>query len=465
MPIQHWGFASFFGLAWMEWAMSAFSFVQAFREAAPYIHYLRGKTLVIGLSSDVLDTHYLNELASDFHLMAALGVRLVLVHGCQTQIEKMAKNQNYPIYFHQNRCIADEQVMQFAKQACGGIQFDFQAALSLGVARAPQRPPRVRVVQGNFLTAQPLGVIHGVDMRYTGQIRKVDFQAISDALDRQAIVLMNPIGTSLSGQNYVISMNEVAQAVAVALKAEKLIFLTKQLGILDKNQNLIRNLTASEASILLADEAISHEQKPLLNTAIMALEQGVSRVQILSGHQNGDLLRELFTRDGAGTSIAQSPFMRVRAADEKDVADIMNLIKPLEEKGILLKRSREYMENHIQEFWVLEHDRQIYGCVALKNFSENQEVAELACLVVSPDARQGGYGELLLKQVIEQAKKNGKKRLFALSTHTVDWFTERHFQAANVDELPENRQKEYFENGRQSKILVLELTESIQKMS
>ncbi|QMT30721.1 amino-acid N-acetyltransferase [Alysiella filiformis] len=432
-------------------------FVNAFREAAPYIHYLRGKTLVVGIASHLLDSGSLNALSADFHLLAALGIRLVLVHGCDTQIARFCpQNQrNHAIY--PQRRIIDDNALQFAKHFCGAIQFDFQAALSLGVARSPQRPPRLRLIHGNFLSAKPLGVHGGVDMQWAGQVRKVDAAAIEDALAMQAIVLISPIAASLGGQSHVLSMPEVAAELAIALQAEKLVFLTQENGIRHANGQLLANLTAQETHHLLSEKHFSISEQAILTSALHALQQGISRVQILSGSQNGGLLRELFTRHGAGTSIAQDSFMNVRPAHERDIADIITLIKPLEERGILLPRSPEYLAAHIHEFFALEHDRQIYGCVAMKTFSDSPNDAELACLVVSPDARDGGFGELLLEKVLQHARQMGKQRLFALSTHTADWFLERGFQAASAADLPAQRLAEYQSNGRQSKIFILNL--------
>lgn len=431
------------------------TFVQAFHEAAPYIHYLRGKTLVVGMASDLLANGCLNALAADFNLLAALGVRLLVVHGCDKQIAQLCQQHQHETPLHHNRRIIDETALQFAKFACGAAQFDFQAALSLGVARSPQRPPRLRVITGNFLTAKPLGVHNGIDMQFTGQVRKVDTAAIQDALDAQALVFISPMAASLGGQNYVLSMPEVAAELAIALQAEKLVFLTQENGVCNAQGQLLKNLTAQETRHLLAENGFANQAHGLLQAALHALQQGISRVQILSGSQNGDLIRELFTRHGAGTSIAQDSFVNVRPAHERDIADIIALIRPLEERGILIHRSRDYLAAHINEFFVLEHDRQIYGCVAMKTFSGSPDAAELACLVVSPDARDGGYGELLLEQVLRQARQSGKTRLFALSTHTADWFSERGFQAAQPHDLPPERLADYLANGRQSKIFVL----------
>lgn len=432
-------------------------FVQAFREAAPYIHYLRGKTLVIGIASDLLRAEILPTLAADLNLLAALGVRLVLVHGADAPIQALCRQQNHAVRVHQQRHICDETMLRLAKYVCGEIQSDVQAALSLGFAHSPQRTPRLRIASGNFVSAKPLGVLDGVDMAYTGTVRKVDGVAMTRVLDEGSVLLVSPLGASASGQVYQLAMHEVAEAIAVALSAEKLIFLLNEDGILDCAGSLHSELTANEAQHLLDTQQAAPQQRSVLATAISALQQGVSRVQVLSGANSGDLLSELFTQNGAGTSIAQTPFVQIRPAQSGDIADLMALIQPLAEQGILLARSHEYLAMHLADFFVLEHDRQINGCVELKTFASRPDDAELACLAVSSQVRDGGYGELLLAHLVRHAQQNGKTRLFALSTRTADWFTERGFVAASPEDLPPERHAQYVQQARQSKVFVLSL--------
>ncbi|MDK4639088.1 amino-acid N-acetyltransferase [Kingella kingae] len=433
------------------------TFVHAFREAAPYIHYLRGKTVVVGLASALLQPSILPTLAADLNLLAALGVRLVLVHGVDTQLRQLCQQNQYIIREQSQRLICDETLIRWVKQINGELNYDVQAALSLGFAHSPQRTPRLRIAQGNFLSAKPLGVLGGVDMLYTGGVRKVDGAGITHALNDGSVVLVSPLAASASGQIYHLPMDEVAQHIAQAVSAEKLIFLIPESGIMNAQSSLHSELTAEQAQQLLREQQILPHQTHLLQTAIDAVQQGISRVQILSGVQQGDLLRELFTRHGAGTSIAQNPFIHIRRAQSRDIADIIALIQPLAEQGVLLPRSREYLEAHLAQFYVLEHDRQISGCVELKTFANQADAAELACLAVSQHARDGGYGEHLLAHLVQEAKAQGKTRLFALSTRATDWFQERGFVPASVADLPNERREQYLAQARQSKIFVLDL--------
>lgn len=430
---------------------SATDFIADFRQAAPYIHYLRGKTIVLAISSHVLLADKLDSLAKDIQLLASLGVQLVLVHGTRQYLNNMMRAAGSSLQYHRGWRITDEATLQHVKQACGMVRFDIEAALSTSPEQTPDRGnQRLRVASGNFILAKPLGVLDGIDMGYTGRIRKVDSQSIQQLLNEGALVLVSPLGQSLTGKSFNLGLDDVAQALATTLKAEKLIFLGTEAGVYQQGQ-LISQLTVAQAEHLLAHGKLSADISRMLKASIHVLEQGVRRAHILSGLTDGSLIAELFTRQGSGTALAQTSFMRIRAADNKDVGDIVRLISPLENAGVLLPRSREYLENHIQEFFVLEHDHHVYGCVALQLFAE-ASAAELACLVVSPDAQDGGYGELLLEHVIKQAQSKGAATLFALSTNTGDWFDERGFKPADVSELPQKRQALYLQSKRQSKI-------------
>lgn len=436
--------------------MTTPAFVCDFREAAPYIDYLRGKTLVIGIASDMLEGRVLQSLAADINLLASLGVKLVLVHGSRRQISALDQAAGVSPEYHDGRRITDEATLERAKQACGIVRFDIEAALSVGITHSLQRGKRLRIASGNFVSARPYGIINGIDMGYTGRVRKIDTEAVRQQLDSGAVVLISPLGASLSGKTYNLSMADIAEAAAIALSAEKLIFIIEPEGILDENGRLLTNLSSQEAQVLIKQNKIRTDQCRLLQSSVNAVENQVERTHILSGLEDGSLISELFTREGTGTSIAQAPFINIRPATGSDIADLISLIRPLEEQGILVKRSREYLEHHINEFSVLEHDRQIYGCVALKLYSGHL-TAELACLAVSPEVRDGGYGKLLLEHVINQSKAAGMARLIALSTHTGDWFTERGFSVVQPADLPPARREEYEAGGRKSNIYSLNL--------
>ena len=279
-------------------------FIRNFREAAPYIRYLRGKTLVVGISSSLLSGSALPAIAADLNLIVGLGVRLVAVHGSRTQINALSQTAGITPQYHNGRRITDETALTYAKQACGMIRSDIEAALSFGLSQTPLRGKALNIAGGNFVSARPLGVIDGIDMGYTGVVRKINTESILRSLDEGALVLISPLAHSLSGKTFNLSMGDIAESTAIALQAEKLIYLVEQEGILDAAGSILSNLSAQDARNLLESGGAHPAQNRLLQSAVNAVENGVQRTQILSGLNNGSLIAELFTRHGVGTSLA-----------------------------------------------------------------------------------------------------------------------------------------------------------------
>jgi amino-acid N-acetyltransferase len=311
----------------------------------------------------------------------------------------------------------------------------------------------IRVASGNFVTARPRGVVDGVDMLYTGEVRKVNADAINTRLDDGELVLLSPLGYSPTGEIFNLTLEDVAAETAIALGAEKLVFLMDEPGLKSKGGKLLRELTVSDAEKLLRkDRLLSDDAGLYLPHAIKACKGGTGRVHLVSRHTDGALLLEVFTHDGVGSMVTRDPVEQLRDATIEDVGGILKLIEPLEADGTLIKRPRELLEMEIGRFCVLEHDHVIVGCAALYPFPDEKS-AELACLVVHPDYRDAGTGEQLLKWIEEKAKKLRIKRLFVLTTRAAHWFIEHGFAEASVDKLPKQKQALY-NYQRRSKVLV-----------
>lgn len=427
-------------------------FVLAFREAAPYINAFRGKTFVVAINGECLAQGNLYGLAQDLNLLVSLGVRIVLVHGARPQIDEQLKLRGIERRFHQGRRVTDMATLAAVKAAVGGLRHDLEAFLSMGMPNSPMHGAHLRIAGGNFVTAQPLGVLDGVDMEYSGKVRKIDTEAINLRLQRGELVLSSLIGYSPTGEAFNMTMEEVACQMAVELKAEKLIFMVQSHGLIDSDGTLHSALSADQADEILAAGIDNEECRLSLPYAIRATREGVARSHLVSHDEDGALLVELFTDYGTGTMIARDSLVKIREASIDDVGDILALIRPLQEQGVLIKRSREHLEMQIKDYIVLEHDDRIAACIAMLPFPDDK-MAELACLAVSNERRKSGYGDLLVKYVEQRARLYGFRSLFLLTTQTAHWFAERGFVAANVDDLPASR-RELYNHNRRSKVLV-----------
>jgi amino-acid N-acetyltransferase len=298
--------------------------------------------------------------------------------------------------------------------------------------------------------------VNGVDFQHTGEVRKVDAAGIRRRLDDHEVVLISPIGFSPTGDVFNCTLEDVATSTAVALQADKLIFLTETAGALDAKARLISELTVKQAEELTAaNGALPEDVQIYLPCAIKACALGVKRAHLISRHVDGALLIELFTHHGIGTMVVPESPEHVRPATPEDVPGILQILEPLEQQGVLVKRERESLEREIDKFFVIESEGNILGCAALYPFPE-QKAAELAALAVNPFYRDGGRGERLLAYAEARAKATGMKSIFVLSTRTTHWFIERGFAETDPGRLPEGKQAAY-NYDRRSKVFTKEL--------
>ena len=418
-------------------------FIDWFQSVAPYIHAFRGKIFVIAFGGEVVADGRFFDLTHDLNLLAALGVKLVLVHGARPQIEAKLKERRRRSRFHKGLRVTDDVALMCTKEASGRLRVEIEAALSMGLPNSPMAGADIRVASGNFIMAKPLGVLDGVDFMHTGEVRRMDAGAIQKRLDDNELVLLSPLGYSPTGEVFNLTLEDVATSTAIALKAEKLIFLMDTTGVIGKRGELLRNLTVRQAQALLERPGAGEGDVPLyLPCAVRACEHGVKRAHLVSGHIDDGLLLELFTHKGVGTMLTPDPIETLRQAKIEDIGGILRLIEPLEQEGILVKRGRDRLEREIGRFVVLEHDKVLVGCAALYPFSD-ERAGELACLVVHPEFRNAGAGERMLTEIEARARRQKLKRLFVLTTRAEHWFVERGFAEAGVQELPRQKRSLY----------------------
>ena len=426
------------------------------RQAAPYIHAFRGRTFVIAFGGEVLLGEEAQALAQDFNLLASLGIRLVLVHGARPQIDAEMQRRGLQANFHKGLRVTDGETLECVKSAMGVVRIEIEALLSQGLPNTPMAGAWMRVTGGNFITAQPVGVLGGVDFQYTGAVRKIIAEEIKADLDQQNVVLITPLGVSPTGEIFNLAWEEVAEAVAVALQADKLIYLCCAPGVVDKKEKLLDAVTADQVEKLLARRIRqTPELARVLPGAVRACRAGVGRVHFLDRHADGAMLMEFFTRQGVGTVMTHAPLVSLREAAVDDVGAILALIAPLEADGTLVKRGRERLEMEVNRFSLLDHDGVIIGCVALYPFTGSkgkEKSGEVACLAVMPEYRRSGYGDQLLKHVETRARKLKLKHLFVLTTRTAHWFIERDFAETGIAELPDAK-RDLYNYQRRSKVL------------
>ncbi|MER1966975.1 amino-acid N-acetyltransferase [Castellaniella sp. GW247-6E4] len=417
-------------------------FVRWFREVAPYVHDFRGKTFVVAFGGELINDGALEPLVADLSLLSALGIRLVLVHGSRPQVNEQLRLKGFPIQFSRGVEPTGAEALECAKEAAGEIRLDIEAAFSQGLPNTPMSHAKIRVISGNFVTARPVGIIDGVDYKRTGTVRKLDVDAMRSIIGQGAIVLLSPLGFSPTGEAFNLAMEDLATSAAVALRAEKLIFLTQNRTITEQDGSVDTELARKDADELLAQDTLDEDTSAFLRHASLAIKRGVARAHLVPYTLDGSILLEIFTHDGVGTMVVEDTLEDLRPAVADDVGAIVQLIEPLEADGTLVPRGRAAIEREVERFTVLEHDGVIYGCVALIPYLD-EGMVEMACLIVQQEWQGAGDGEMLLRHAESSARAMGARRLFVLTTRTSHWFIKRGFAQGGISDLPKGKQAHY----------------------
>jgi amino-acid N-acetyltransferase len=391
------------------------TFVPWFRSVAPYIHAYRGETFVVALAGEAIAAGKLNAFVQDLSILHAMGIKLVLVHGFRPQLNEQLAAKGHSSRFSHGQRITDAIALDCAQEAAGQLRFEIEAAFSQGLPNTPMANAAVRVVSGNFLTARP------------------------------------------------VTMEDVATSIAIALQADKLMFVAEAPGVrenpADPESPVDTELAVADAEKLLAvqgNAAQPSDTTRYLQHCMKACRAGVERSHIIPFAVDGAVLMEVYTHDGIGTMVVDEKLESLREATADDVASIVRLIEPFEQDGTLVKRDRTEIERDIDNYTVIEHDGVIFGCAALYPYPE-AKTAEMAALTISPQVQAQGDGERILRRVEQRAKAMGLTSLFVLTTRTMHWFIKRGFQQVDADWLPEARKRKYNWD-RRSQVLVKPLT-------
>ena len=425
------------------------TFVPWFRSVAPYIHAYRGKTFVVAMAGELIAAGKLSQFVQDLAILHAMGIKLVLVHGFRPQVTEQLRAKGHESKFSHGLRITDPIALDGAQEAAGQLRFEIEAAFSQGLPNTPMANATVRVVAGNFLTARPVGIVDGIDFQSSGWVRRVDAAAIRRAIDTGAIVLLSPFGFSPTGEAFNLAMEDVATSTAIALQADKLLFLTEVPGIHedrdDPTSPIDTEIALAEAERLLAALPGPHQPTDTafyLQHCVKACRGGVERSHILPFAVDGALLREIYTHDGIGTMIVDEKLESLREATADDIGGILQLIEPFERDGTLVKRDRTEIERDIGHYTVIEHDGVIFGCAALYPYPETR-TGEMAALTVSPSVQGQGDGERILKRIEQRARASGLSSIFVLTTRAMHWFIKRGFEPVDAQWLPEARKRSY----------------------
>jgi len=418
--------------------------VSDLRSILQYVPRFREKTFVVALDGDVAASDNLPNILTDLAVLRSLNIKVVLVHGAAHQIDRLAKERGVAVSNADGTGVTDEPTLRLGIEAAIQVTND----ILQGMASVD-----LRAVYANIIIAHPFGIRGGVDYLHTGKVERIDTHALQLFLNEGIIPVIPPIGFDGEGKTFRVNSDSIAYEVAGALRAAKIIFLMAGEGLLE-NGEIVRQLSVAEAEELLKRRKLARSLASKLEYGAMACRNNIPRVHLLDGLLNEALLSEVFSHDGIGTMIYSNEYQQIRRVFKKDVREVMNLIRESVHNEELILRTRSDIVAHLDDYWVLEIDRKLLGCVALHGYPEDGK-AELACLHVSKDHEAQGYGQKLMAFVERLAAEKGIKKIFALSTQAFSFFEQKGgYHEVPPAELPALRLEKYKASKRHSKVLM-----------
>ena len=411
-----------------------------------YIPRFREKTFLVSIDGAIVTDENFANILLDVNVLRSLNIRVVIVHGAAAQIQTLADAQGIKPSNLDGAGVTDAETLKLSLTAANRLTHEILEGLSANDLRAATT---------NAVIAHPMGIIHGVDHLFTGKIERVDTELLQTLLNQGVVPVVPPLGFDGDGKTYRVNSDHVAVAVAQALNATKLIFITTSDGLIHQGE-VIRQMLASDLDQILANKKVEFPPEQLSKAihAAAACSAGVPRVHIINGRVDEGLLAEVFSNEGIGTLIYANEYQQVRRAMKKDVRSIMHLTKDSVAAEELTKRTRVAIEQQLNDYYIFEIDKNPVACVALHVYSE-QNKGELACLYVSPSHENQGIGRKLIQFVENKARELGLSELITLSTQAFTYFQSKGgFFEGTPDDLPPARREKYDASGRNPKVLV-----------
>ncbi|HSU52518.1 MAG TPA: amino-acid N-acetyltransferase [Candidatus Dormibacteraeota bacterium] len=414
-----------------------------------YIPQFRDKTFILSVDGAIVTSENFPNILLDVAVLRSLNIRVVLVHGASAQIKALAEERDFKPSDLDGAGITDASTLQLALTAANRLTHEILEGLSANDLRA---------ACPNAIIAHPMGIIQGVDHLFTGKVERIDTELLQTLLTQGIVPVVPPLGFDGDGKTYRVNSDSVAVAVADALKATKLIFITTHDGIF-RNGALLRQLLVADLDTVLANGKtdIVPEMLSKAQHASAACKAGVQRVHIINGRVDEGLLAEVFSNEGIGTLIYANEYQQIRRALKKDVRHIMMLTKDSVASDELVKRTRSGIEKSLNDYYLFEIDKNPVACVALHTYPD-QGKGELACLYVKPSHENQGIGRKLIQFVENKARETGLNELLTLSTQAFTYFQSKGgFVEGTPDDLPATRRDKYDQSGRNSKVLIKKL--------
>ena len=419
--------------------------VSDLRGILQYVPRFREKVFVIAMDGEIVGSPNFNNILLDIAVLRSLSISVILIHGASAQMQQLAAARGQQLSNADGTGITDEPTLKLAIEASTVVMHEIMEGLT---------SVDLRAAYANVLIAHPAGILGGVDFLQTGKVERVDTKTLHFLLSEGIIPVIPPLGFDGEGRTFRVNSDGIALEVAEAAGAMKVIFLSSP-GVLTEGDQLVRQLSITEAEEITRKKPAGVDPALFskLEHAARACRNGVPRVHLLDGLRNEALLTEIFSHEGIGTMIYSNEYQQIRRVLKKDVRGVLALIRQSVDSAELVKRTRADIVSHLDDYWVLEIDRNLVACVALHVYAE-EKMAELACLYVAKANEGQGYGRKLMAFAEQLAGERGMDFIFALSTQTYNYFQQKGgFTEVGPEALPEERRKKWEASARNSKVL------------
>jgi len=412
-----------------------------------YVPMFREQVFVIALDGSVVSHEMFANVLLDIAVLRSLSIKVVLVHGIGQQLRELAEQREQAITDPHGEGITDAATLQLAIDATAQVNLQIVQGLTKN---------RLRCAATNAVRSKEIGILGGKDQEFSGNVDKLDLKLINQLLDGDTIAVVAPVAFNREGNSLRVNSDLLAARLAASLDASKLIFLTTQdsLRIEDK---VLTNVPVVELETLLEEDVSSSIPERLRSKckfAIEAIHSGTPRAHILDARLFGALLNEIFDKVGIGTMVYSNDYQSIRTAIPEDAYAIYNITRSGVRSEMLKDRTQESIEAEIGNHLVYEIDGSLIGCIHLRSYGDGS-VVEIGSVYVQPFYQSRGVGSQLIQYACDEAKRRGASSVFALTTQAVGFFANVcEFKEADVSQLPLERQAEYRENRRNSKVLL-----------
>ncbi len=431
--------------------------VELIREVFEYIHRFQGKTFVIKIDCSLMDRPFFPLLLRDLVLLHRQGIRIVLVPGARQRIDEILNRYGVRWETVEGVRVTTAEAIPFVKMAAFDVSNRLMTQLAANSADG---------VIGNWVKARSLGVRKGIDYQHTGAVERIEADIVRKVLAEGLVPILPNIGWNAAGTPYNVSSNELACVVGRTLAAEKLFFISDHRGVIGGQYKLPRGTPVSDEGVVthlsVAEAQKLLEKNPgdpmleLVRLACQACREGVSRVHIVNGEIEGVVLKEIFSSVGCGTMVYANEHENVRPMRRADIPEVLSLMRPFIEKEVLVERREDDLAARLGDFVVYEVDGLIHACGALHRSGEDSQRGELAAVAVDETYAGFGVGRRIVTFLLERAGELGLRQVYVLTTQTADWFVQFGFRDGVVEDLPEDRRRQY-DRQRNSRVLLLDV--------